>query len=78
MAHEAPTYWFKSAEQTGTGSSQNIAHGLTTTPTFVFVIPTDTSPATAGVFTVVEGTHDLTNVVVTVTADKKFVVLAAL
>lgn len=66
---------FVSAEQTGTGSSQNIAHGLGVVPTAVFVAPTDTSPATVGVYTVTEGTHDATNVKVTVTLSKKFKVL---
>lgn len=67
---------FKSSEQTGTGSSQNIAHGLGVTPSLVLVYPTDTSPATAGVYVLTEGTHTSTNVVVTVTTGKKFKVVA--
>lgn len=67
---------FVSAEQTGTGSEQNVAHGLGATPSAVFVAPTDTAPATAGDYTVSEGTHDGTNVKVTVTTGKKFKVLA--
>lgn len=67
---------FVSTEQTGTGSAQNIAHGLGVTPTYVFLSPTDLAPATAGVYTVTEGTHTSTNVVVTVTASKKFKVIA--
>jgi hypothetical protein len=67
---------FVSAEQTGTGSAQNIAHGMAVVPALVFVAPTDTSPATVGQYTVTEGTHDATNVVVTVTSGKKFKVLA--
>jgi hypothetical protein len=67
---------FKSTEQTGTGSSQNIAHGLGVTPGLVIVEVTDTSPSTAGVYTMTEGTHDATNVVVTVTSGKKFKVIA--
>jgi hypothetical protein len=67
---------FASTEQTGTGSAQNIPHGMGVVPKAVFCIPTDTSPATAGVFTVTEGAHDATNCVVTVTAGKKFKVLA--
>ena len=59
-----------------TGSAQNIAHGLQRAPSIVFIIPTDTSPATVGQYTVIEGTHDSTNVVVTVTSGKKFKVLA--
>jgi hypothetical protein len=68
---------FVSSEQTGTGSAQNVAHGLGVVPALVFLAPTDTSPATVGVYTVTEGTHDATNVVVTVTSGKKFKVLAA-
>lgn len=67
---------FISSEQTGTGSSQNIAHGLGVTPWKVFVAPTDLTPATVGSYSVVEGSHDATNVVVTVTSGKKFKVLA--
>lgn len=65
-----------STEQTGTGSAQNVAHGLGVVPTSVMLAPTDTAPATAGVYTVTEGTHTTTNVVVTVTSGKKFKVLA--
>lgn len=67
---------FISTEQTGTGSAQNIAHGLGVAPTNVVVIPTDTAPATAGEYTVTQGTHTTTNAVVTVTTGKKFVVIA--
>lgn len=66
----------QSAEQTGTGSSQNVAHNLGKVPNFVIVYPTDTAPATTGVYTMTEGTHTTTNVVVTVTSGKKFKVLA--
>ena len=68
--------WFKSTEQTGTGSSQNVAHGLGLTPAFVIVYPSDTAPATTGAYTLTEGTHTSTNVVVTVTSGKKFFVFA--
>lgn len=67
---------FFSSEQTGTGSAQNIAHGLGATPTGVIVWPTDLSPATVGQYVVTEGTHTSTNVVVTVTTSKKFKVFA--
>jgi hypothetical protein len=67
---------FISTEQTGTGSPQSIAHGMGIIPTRVTCIPTDTSPATAGVFTVTEGTHDATNAIVTVTSGKKFKLVA--
>lgn len=68
--------YFLSTEQTGTGSAQNVAHGLGVVPEIVIVYPTDTSPATVGVYTMVEGTHTTTNVVVTVTSGKKFKVFA--
>lgn len=67
---------FVSTEQTGTGSSQNVAHGLGVTPSAVLIVPTDTSEATTGAYTAVEGSHGSTNVVVTVTSGKKFKVLA--
>ena len=67
---------FKSSEQTGTGSAQNVAHGLGVAPGLVMVYPTDTSPATAGEYAMVEGSHTSTNVVVTVTSGKKFKVVA--
>lgn len=67
---------FKSTEQTGSGSAQNIAHGLGSTPSLVIVYPTDTSVATEGVYVVTEGSHTSTNVVVTVTNGKKYRVVA--
>lgn len=67
---------FVSAEQTGNGAAQSIAHGLGLTPRAVLVIPTDTAPATVGAYTAVEGTHTATNVVVTVTNGKKYKVVA--
>ena len=67
---------FKSSEQTGTGSAQNVAHGLGETPAFIIVYPSDLAPATTGSFTLTEGTHTSTNVVVTVTTSKKFFVVA--
>ena len=63
---------FKSTEQTGTGSSQNIAHGLGVTPGLVIAFVTDAGST----FVLTEGTHDATNVVVTVTSGKKFKVVA--
>lgn len=67
---------FISTEQTGTGAPQNVAHGLGVAPAKVFVAPTDTAPATTGAYTVTEGAHDATNVIVTVTTGKKFKVMA--
>jgi hypothetical protein len=68
---------FSSAEQTGTGSSQNVAHGLGVTPTHVMVVPTELPDAAAETgFDIAEGAHTSTNVVVTVTNTVKFKVLA--
>lgn len=71
---------FISTEQTATGSSQNIAHGLTGTPAKVLLVPTagDDGAGAAGdkMPTLLEGAHDGTNVVATVTAGAKFKVLA--
>jgi len=67
---------FISTEQTGTGSAQNVAHGLGVVPSKVFVAVTGDARGAWAVFSVAQGTHDATNVVVTVTASIKFVVLA--
>lgn len=67
---------FKSSELTGTGASQNVAHGLGSTPSLVIVYPTDTNVATTGSYVVTEGSHTNTNVVLTVTSGKKFRVVA--
>lgn len=68
---------FISTEQTGTGSSQNVAHGLGAAPAKVLVCVTE-HPGTpdTGAFDVAEGAHDGTNVVVTVTTNVKFKVMA--
>lgn len=77
LLHSGPvSLKFVSAEQTGTGSAQNVAHGLGVVPTRVFVTYTDLTPATVGQVNVTYGTHTSTNVVVTVTASKKFLVVA--
>lgn len=68
---------FSSAEQTGTGSSQNVAHGLGVTPAHVLISVTELPDAAAETgFDVAEGSHDSTNVVVTVTNTVKFKVIA--
>lgn len=66
---------FKSTEQTGNGSAQNVAHGLGATPSLVLVIPTDVP---AGQATFVEGSHTATNVIVTATTGAKYKVYARL
>ena len=66
---------FLSAVQTGTGAQQSIAHGLGAVPAGVLASCADNSGST-NVFTVTEGTHTATNVVVTVTTGAKYKVLA--
>jgi hypothetical protein len=61
---------FGSSEQTGTGASQTVAHGLGSTPTLIWITVTE-DPAGTG-FDVAEGAHDVTNIVVTVTTGVKF------
>lgn len=73
---------FASAEQTGTGSAQNVAHGLGVAPSAVLISITDPGIETSGAAdgakraVITEGTHTTTNVVVTVTSGAKFKVLA--
>jgi hypothetical protein len=74
MRGRKPTI-FVSAEQTGTGSAQNIAHNLGVVPRLVFVSITE-SPGTYAALDVAEGTHTNTNVVVTVTSGWKYKVIA--
>ena len=65
---------FVSADQTGTGSAQNIAHGLGAVPTksILGVINFGASVAVD----VVEGTHTSTNCVVTCTSGVKYKIWA--
>ncbi len=65
--------FFKSTEQTGTGSEQNIAHGLGRTPALVIVFPTE---GDGNAFDIAEGTHDSTNIKITTGAAVKFKVIA--
>jgi predicted RecA/RadA family phage recombinase len=67
---------FKSTELTGTGSSQNVAHGLGVVPSLVIFYPSDTAPSTLGSYTLTEGVHTSTNLLVTVTSGKKFFAVA--
>lgn len=68
---------FLSSEQTGTGSTQDIAHGLGVTPFSVLIVPTDTTDTgiISGGFTT-SYTADSTNVTVTATANLKYVLQA--
>lgn len=67
---------FTSAEQTGTGSSQNIPHSLGTTPAMVWATITEAGAALAGGLDIAAGAHDATNAVFTVTSGLKYVVYA--
>jgi len=63
---------FKSTEITGTGSEQNIAHGLSRTPTLVWWSIT----LQGDLDTIVEGTHDSTDVKLNFPASTKLKVFA--
>ncbi len=64
---------FLSTEQTGNGSAQNVAHGLGSTPSLVFVVASNLS---GGPYVVTYGTHTSTDAVVTVTTGEKYRVVA--
>ena len=65
--------YFKSTEQTGTGTEQSIAHGLGRTPALVLVIPTKVMLAAD---TFVTGVADGTNAKATVSTNSKYIVIA--
>lgn len=71
---------FISAELTGTGASQNVAHGLGVAPTLVMLVPTagHNGAGAAGIQMPVltEGVHTTTNVLATVSTAAKFKVMA--
>jgi len=66
--------YFASAETAGTGSSQNVAHGLGVVPDVVIVELTEFADTLA--VDVAKGTHTSTNAVVTVTSGAKFILHA--
>ena len=72
--------FYAPAEQTGSGSEQDLAHGLVDAdfvarlPTFIFAAVTDGNSGTAG--GIVEGTHDATNLKFTVPTGIKYKVFA--
>tara|TARA_R110002074_G_scaffold62000_1_gene149530 strand:- start:138 stop:470 length:333 start_codon:yes stop_codon:yes gene_type:complete len=67
-------YYKSPADVTGTGGALNIAHGLGRSPLLVIVIPVNNT--TGNTLSIVEGSHDATNVVVTAPATTKFRVVA--
>jgi len=68
---------FFSTEITGNGSAQETAHGLGATPAGVLVIPSKwPSPCPDSAWSLEQGSHDGTNVVVTATATLKYYVMA--
>jgi hypothetical protein len=71
---------FQSAVETGTGLAQNLAHGLGAIPSMVLVAPYDNTASglTPFTFTITEGVHTTTNVVITATAGLKYKVIAFL
>lgn len=64
--------FFKSTEITGTGAEQDIAHGLARTPGFVSWMITQAGDGD----TIVEGTHDGTNIKLNFPATTKIKVFA--
>jgi hypothetical protein len=67
---------FTSTEQTGTGSSQNVAHGLGAVPRIVWWSLSELPADLAAGADVAPGTHTSTNAVFTVTSGVKFFVFA--
>lgn len=67
---------FASTEQTGTGSSQDIAHGFGAAPSLVWWSISEAAAGLAGGLDVTPGTHDATNIKITVTNGIKFFVFA--
>jgi hypothetical protein len=65
-----------SAETTGTGSAQNVAHTLGVAPRFVLVSPTELVADLAAGYDCAEGSHTSSNIVLTVTSGAKFKILA--
>lgn len=66
---------FQSTVQTGTGAVQNIAHGLGVVPSLVLVSIYDTN-GVALPHAILEGVHTTTNLLVTVTTNVKYKVIA--
>lgn len=69
----AASAYFKSTEQTGTSSAQNIPHGLGQIPAMAWAW---VSGYTAGAFTIAPGAHDATNLVFTVSTGVKYFAFA--
>lgn len=69
------THVFVSTVQTGNSSQQSIPHGLGVTPTRVIVTVYDNSASST--YSIVEGSHDATNVYVTVTSGVTYKVWAS-
>jgi hypothetical protein len=69
---------FQSTQQTGTGSSQSIPHGLGVIPSLVLVSAYDNtaSGSTPFTFQLVEGSHTSTNLLITATSGLKYKVIA--
>jgi len=74
IAGLAKVFMFLSAEQTGNGAAQSIAHGLGKTPALVFVVVTDDTGDST--WAVAYGTHTAINCLVTVTNTVKYQVVA--
>ena len=71
MPDEAPAYRFLSAEQTGTGSAQDVPHTLGKTPESVIAFLTG-GPASYTQPTITLGTHTAADLIATVTTGWKY------
>lgn len=67
---------FFSTEVTGTGSSQDVAHGLAAVPAAVLVAFTELPADLAAGADIAEGAHDATNVKLTITNGLKVKLMA--
>ncbi len=69
------SHLFVSAETTGTGAPQNVAHPFNEVPSIVLAFITEI-PAGGAAVDVAYGTHTTANCVLTVTLNVKFKILA--
>ena len=67
---------FLSAEQTGSGDEQSVAHGLGVVPSLVGIFATGDARGAWATFSITEGTHTSTYVKATVTTNIKYRILA--
>lgn len=66
---------FVSAQQTGTGAPQSIAHGLGKVPTKIVIVPENTGSYGVA-WTITEGAHTTVNLIITATTGLPYKVIA--